>query len=321
MPADGDDAQDGGTLSGDEDRRREKKPGGVPIPPQTPLFRATNLPRYRRQELIKAIQDSNQRRLVCYVADSSAALTRDDVVPFMDLLHNVPIGSNVDLLLHTSGGDIDAAEKIVGILRRRVSGGGEFRVIVPDLAKSAGTLVALGSDAIVMSDSSELGPIDPQIFTRSPDGQMAQRPAHTYVDGYDALVSTINDPKSYVNGKLTVAERQLLDKYDPALLNLCRQALRRSRQLAESLLKEGMLRDGSWTSVADQLTDNKRWLSQHGALIDVDDASAIGLKVRYLRPDTSEWQAYWRLYCEQRFALGSESPKLFESDYASLPFS
>lgn len=37
-------------------------------------------------------------------------------------------------------------------------------------------------------------------------------------------------------------------------------------------------------------------------------------------PNSAEWQAYWRLYCEQRLALGSgQGQKLFESDYASIP--
>jgi hypothetical protein len=33
---------------------------------------------------------------------------------------------------------------------------------------------------------------------------------------------------------------------------------------------------------------------------------------------SDEWQAYWRLYCEQRLALRSNTMKLFESNYASL---
>ena len=70
------------------------------IPKQTPLLRAFNVDRYRRQETIKAIQGATARRLICYVAEPSAAITRDDVMPLMDLLHQVEIGTKVDLLLH-----------------------------------------------------------------------------------------------------------------------------------------------------------------------------------------------------------------------------
>jgi hypothetical protein len=293
--------------------------GGLPIPKQTPFYRAVNRGRYQRQDLINEIQQQTGRKLICYIAES-AALTRDDVVPLMDLLHRVPVGSSIDLLLHTLGGDIDAADKMVRILQKRVGPDAELRVVVPDCAKSAGTLVAIGADLIVMSDSSELGPIDPQIVTRDAAGTTSQRPAHAYVDGYDALTRKIDDAASYQDGNRTDAEQLLLSKCDPAMLDLCRQALERSRKLAEDLLKRGMLRDGSWTKVAFDLTDNKRWLSQHGAVIDSEDAQDLGLHVEYLPPDSELWQAYWRLYCEQRLAVGIENPKLFESDYASMPF-
>jgi hypothetical protein len=293
----------------------------LPKPNQTPFFHACNQARYERQSLIREIQDATGRRLICYVADVNAPLARDDVLPFMDLFHNIPVGSNVDLLLQTGGGDIDVALKLVGIIRQRVGETGEFRVIVPDHAKSAGTLIAIGSDTIVMSDSSELGPIDPQIVTKDASGQFVQRPAHTIVDAYEDLVNKINDPKSYEDGKVTAAEQLLLKTYDPAFLNLCRLALERSRQLAEDLLKRGMLRNqAEWSTVAYELTDNKRWL-EHSAVIDSASASTLGLKVKYMAPDCNEWQAYWRLYCQQRLALGQGAMKLVESDYASLQFS
>jgi hypothetical protein len=127
----------------------ERSGVSLAIPPQTPLFFASNRSRYQRQELIAAIQARTGRKLISYVAET-AALVRDDVVPLMDLLHRIPVGASIDFLLHTTGGDIDAADKIVRILRRRAGASGELRVVVPDYAKSAGTLIALGADIIVM---------------------------------------------------------------------------------------------------------------------------------------------------------------------------
>lgn len=312
---DGHDPQD--AAEGDHDPARDADGSEIAIPPQTPLFRAFHMARYRRQEAIKEIQKNTGRRLICYVADSGASLSREDVMPLMDLLHLVPIGTSIDFLLQTGGGDVDAADKIAGILRKRVGSEGTLRVVVPDFAKSAGTLIALGADLIVMSDSSELGPIDPQIVSRE-----GQRPARTYVDSYDALASIINNPASYADGKRTDAERQMLEKFDPAFLDLCRQALERSRKLAEKLLSQGMLRESAnWTEVAFRLTDNTEWLSQHGAHISCDDAGSLGLRIDYKPPNDPLWQAYWRLFCEQRLALSPDCRKLFESDYASIPFS
>ena len=102
------------------------------------------------------------RRLICYVSGSACIVSENDTMPFVDLLHHVGPGESVELLLHTHGGSIDAAEKLIRMVRSKV-GEAAFHVVVPELAKSAGTLMVLGSDRVVMSDMSELGPIDPQM--------------------------------------------------------------------------------------------------------------------------------------------------------------
>src|SRR5438093_65055 len=80
---------------------------------KTPFYQGINALRYQRQALVTAIQRQSGRRLICYVAGQDAPVDRDDVVCFVDLLHHVDINSNLDLLLHTGGGDIDAAEKLI----------------------------------------------------------------------------------------------------------------------------------------------------------------------------------------------------------------
>ena len=137
----------------------------VPVPvrkfSKTPAFQAMHALRYRRQDLIGEIEKLTGHKLICYLGGHHGEISRDDAVFFGDLLHNIPSDHPVDLLLQTPGGDIDAAEKLISMVRNRV-GSARLRVIVPDYAKSAGTLIALGADVVMMSDSSELGPIDPQ---------------------------------------------------------------------------------------------------------------------------------------------------------------
>lgn len=114
------------------------------VPPitKTPLYQAIHASRYQRQALIREIEALAGNKLICYIAGISAPVDREDVVCFVDLLHNITCGQNVDLMLHTGGGDIDAAEKLMAMIRKKVSTG-QVRVIVPDYAKSAGTLMAL----------------------------------------------------------------------------------------------------------------------------------------------------------------------------------
>jgi hypothetical protein len=300
------------TSQGDNQGEENDATSPLPQPPQTPLYRATQADRYRRQDQIKAIEAATRRTLICYISGPAGLVERDDVMPLSDLLYKVEKGAKLDLMLHTLGGDVDAAEKITSLLLKTVDADGELRVIVPDSAKSAGTLIALAAQTIVMSDTSELGPIDPQVVTTTPEGQRSSRPAQSYLDEYEDLVKRIKSGDGAAVG-------YLLSKYDPALLDMCRKALERSRRFAENSLKKGMFRDqgGNFTAVAADLNDNARWLS-HGAVISSDDATAIGLRIDYRDAHSDEWQAYWRLYCEQRLALRSNTMKLFESNLASL---
>ena len=66
----------------------------------------------------------------------------------------------IDVVLHTPGGLVLAAEQIAAALAAHPA---PVRVYVPHYAMSGGTLIALAADEIVMSPSAVLGPVDPQI--------------------------------------------------------------------------------------------------------------------------------------------------------------
>ena len=281
--------------------------GGEKWPTRTPLYQANAADRYHRQGVIKQIQDCTGRTLICFVSGNKCVIDDDDIMPFVDLLHNVKPNQDVDLLLHTKGGSVDAAEKLMGMLRSLV-GTAKLRIVVPDFAKSAGTLMVLGADSVVMSDMSELGPIDPQ----APLFGIWQS-VQNYLDAYKEHEKTLKaDPNN-------IAAQIMLQKLDPATLKLCEVAMDRARQAAEKLLKRGMFRNGgNWSKTVSELLDTRRWLS-HAQMISWEDAQdpLIGLVVEYHAYHSQEWQDYWRIHCLQRLAVG-EHQKLYESDYASL---
>jgi ClpP class serine protease len=66
----------------------------------------------------------------------------------------------IDLVLHTPGGLVLAAEQIAQALRRHAA---RVTVFVPHYAMSGGTLIALAADEIVMAENAVLGPVDPQL--------------------------------------------------------------------------------------------------------------------------------------------------------------
>jgi hypothetical protein len=291
----------------------EPTPSVKPRPIKTPMYQAMNAGRYLRQERIKQMQEAAGSRLLCYVADISAPITRDDTLGIVELLHNVPRDSNIDFLLHTGGGDIDATEKIVSMLRATV-GKGRLRVVVPDFAKSAGTLIALAADKIVMSDSSELGPIDPQFHKKDGDGNVRWHSVLNYLNAYKTLCDKLRETPDDMPTKI------LLSKLDPTTVVQFEAISRRARMLAEQHLNRWMFQQkkATYTKIAADLMDTSRWPA-HGQMIGWEDAKEMELEIEYLVPDSPEWRGYWSLYCQQRLAVKDGNLKLFESDYASLP--
>lgn len=119
----------------------------------------------RNQEFFPRYSElSDGRQLAAYFArveHPNSAMQPSDVAPMTALLERGQEIENLDLLIHSPGGIAQTAEKIVAACRKVAAG--EFRVVVPNMAKSAATMTAVCSDQIVMGYLSELGPIDPQI--------------------------------------------------------------------------------------------------------------------------------------------------------------
>lgn len=104
-------------------------------------------------------------------------LALGDVQGFMEAVSNVS-ERELDLVLHSPGGQAEAAESIMSYLRQRFD---HIRVIVPLAAMSAATMMALGADCIVMGQHSQLGPIDPQFSITTPEGARTS-PAKAILD-------------------------------------------------------------------------------------------------------------------------------------------
>jgi ATP-dependent protease ClpP protease subunit len=282
----------------------------TPQPPsaieKTPMFTAMNAARYQRQTLIRDIE-ADQPKLLCYVAGNKAPVDRIDTLGFVDMLHNIKPGDPIDLLLHTPGGDVDAAEKLITLVRSAAGEDGQLRVIVPDYAKSAGTLMALGANAVVMSDSSELGPIDPQVSSKDGNGSDMVYSVLTYLKAYDAARRALREAPDDLANRIT------FEKFDPTIVRKFQSVSDRARSFAENLLKR---RGKNFSKIASELMDIDKYQS-HGQMIGWETATEIGLTVEYMPSIDHIWRKYWALYCHLRLAIESEQ-RIFESNYVSL---
>jgi len=117
---------------------------------------------FSRLELIEQIEKERSSSVICYITGDRgkfSAKIGDDVIPIL-FRHLELIGNrdNIDLLLYTRGGDMVVPIRIVKLIRSYCK---KFGVLVPYRAHSAGTLIAIGADEIVMTKLGELTPVDP----------------------------------------------------------------------------------------------------------------------------------------------------------------
>lgn len=268
------------------------------------------LTRRRRRRLIREIEAETQRTLLCYVSEGRSIM-REDVLYLEALLQGVEPGDNVTLLLNSPGGDPDAAEKLLHMLREIVSPPdsqtpGNLEIVVPNEAKSAATLMTLGADRLTMSDTSELGPIDPQAEIQVGSTSHLYAVA-AWLAAYEAAEHRCQQHPN------NLAFRAAFETFDPMLIAQLRMANQRTQQLAE-----GIARRHGWnvTLVADTLMDTNRFPS-HGQMIDWSTAQDIGLDhIHYEPRDSPRWKKYWNLYLALRVIAGHKN-KIFESRHTT----
>lgn len=194
---------------------------------------------------------------------------------FMATIHGMDRSKGLDLLLHTPGGDIAAAESLVSYLRAMF--GTDIRAIVPQLAMSAGTMISCACREIVMGLHSSLGPIDPQL---------GGLPAHGVVEEFQKAAKEISD-----DPKQIPVWQPIIGKYHPTLIGECQKAIRWSEEMVEEWLTSGMF-DGKTKpgpaarakKVRKELGDHALTLS-HARHIDYAKAKEIGLNVTALEAD------------------------------------
>lgn len=190
----------------------------------------------------------------------------------MAVIHQLERDKGLDLILHTPGGDVAATESLVDYLRSMFD---DIRAIIPQIAMSAGTMIALSCKEIVMGKHSSLGPIDPQF------GGM---PAHGIIEEFQQA------KKEIAANPATVAVWQpIIAKYPPAFVGECAKAIQWANQIVQDWLTTGMFAgesdaDAKARVVLDELASHALTLS-HNRHISMAKAQALGIKVVELEND------------------------------------
>lgn len=194
--------------------------------------------------------------------------------------------TELTVVLHSSGGDIDAAYNLATTFRR--IGSQRLVFVIPRWAKSAATLIACAGDEILMSPVAEMGPLDPQIMQFNP---FESRVEHFSPLHIDATLKLIRD--EFEKGNAEFAKSLVERLQFPLTLGSFKQSLELSKQYLEKLLSTRMLKhaEGQAEATARRLSEA---YADHGFCINLEEAVELGLTAKPIPDD--QLQIAWAIH-------------------------
>ncbi|MEA3459370.1 MAG: hypothetical protein U9R11_01610 [Chloroflexota bacterium] len=215
-----------------------------------------------RQRVIRRLEQKRGSRLVTLLHRQEVlSLLGIPISRFIDIedseqvlraIRMTPENMPIDIILHTPGGLVLAAEQIArALIRHRAP----VTIFIPHYAMSGGTLIALAADEIVMDENAVLGPIDPQL---------GQYPATSI---------------------LKVIEQKDINEIDDETLilaDVAKKAIRQTKGTLIDILSGNGMEKGKAEELTETLTSG-RWT--HDYPITVEEARRLGLPVRGEMPE------------------------------------
>jgi len=189
-------------------------------------------------------------------------------------------GGGLDLILHSPGGSAESVEAIVLYLRERFT---DIRVIIPQAAMSAATMLACAANLLVMGKQSSLGPIDPQMLIPTKFG-IKMTAAKAIIDEFEEAQSVSKDEPEKLGAWLP-----LLNQYSPGLLQQCFNAKALSEDLVRRWLTAYMFggrsdAESMGRKIAETLSSHDTFKS-HSRHIMRSECKEMGLQIVDLEND------------------------------------
>jgi hypothetical protein len=235
-----------------------------------------------RRKYLQSLRDNTGRNVIAYYSgflskpDVAAEINDEDKNGFMMCVHTIGHARTrgLDLILHTPGGNIAATESLVDYLHQIF--GSDIRAIVPQIAMSAGTMIACSSKEILMARHANLGPIDPQV--------RGGLPAYGVREEFCRACREVSRDAS----KIPIWQ-SIIGRYGPAFRSQCENAIKWSKTFVETELEHVMFAGESGAAakarkVVRKLTDY-RGNRTHQRHIHFDELKQMGLKVARIEDD------------------------------------
>ena len=235
-----------------------------------------------------------------------------------DMLSNLTEFSKIDIYLETPGGSGEAAEEIVEFIR------GKFdfvSFVVSGEAKSAGTIMVLSGDDILMTKTGSLGPIDAQVMV-----------GRSTISAFDYM-EWVKEKHQEANaqGRLNPFDATMVAQISPGELKGINHSLLFAEDLVGKWLKKYKFKHWKTTEtrkievteemkerrakeIAQELTNHSKWRS-HGRSIKIGELEEIGLRITEVDKDERLRTIVYKIQTVCRLLFNStHTYKIFAND-------
>ncbi|MBF0292290.1 MAG: Clp protease ClpP [Nitrospinae bacterium] len=257
----------------------------------------------RKSYLRKISEIRGGRNILVYasnfrVSDAANYIWQEDLLPLSDQLSNLS-GPSLDVIIETPGGIGEVAEDMVRMIRHKFE---DVAFIIPGSAKSAGTIMAMSGDDILMEPDSSLGPVDAQM-----SWQGRGFSAEAFKEGLEAIKTEVEG-----KGALNKAYIPILQNISPGEIQHAANAMEFAKNLVTQWLQNYKFR--TWerhkstgdpvteetkrrraNEIAKELSNHSKWKT-HGKSIKISDLREMGLRITDYSENTALYDAIRRYY-------------------------
>ena len=270
------------------------------------------------QKLLSALEKQRKSKAICYATTDRQGINPGQISTrvldiLVKVLEDIGVTKKITLVLHTRGGDPMAAMAIVNLLR---SFSDELEVVVPARANSAGTLIALGADHIVLTKQAMLSPIDPSM-----NGPLNPT-AHTQ-GGAQPIPVSVEELRAYVrfakeivggeqskNAKNDEILRLLAEKIHPLVLGRAYRSRAQIRALASKLITNHIKDEVAAQKTVDFLCEDSG--SHDYPIFRREAQSELGLNIK--KPTQQEYDLIRDIYHEISSILKLDQPYSYHAE-------
>ncbi len=241
---------------------------------------ATNTKKDQKDALSKALlalEKARNSKVIVYVTGDKkpdifyTQVASDVLFYFKEILKQIDHTKKITLAIYTNGGQLETPWPLVNLIREHCD---EFEVVVLGKALSAGTMISLGADTIVMTRYAHLSPVDPSANIADGNNQ----PKHFEIEDIIGYIDFVKE-KIGISEQNALGEimKDLTKEITPTMLGSANRTHSLVRRLAKNLLNKHKkpVSERQTREIIEHLTQK---LFSHKHLINRNEAKEIGFE-------------------------------------------